>query len=456
MKTLMVLPEISPFVRTGRLADTLNHLIFNMSKEKPVLILPHYKEVKIKAGKIIWESSISKTQIHESLFPDSDDKILFIKPQKGYFHFLTNADYPEEIFNFSATVTEFLKERKEFRLVHCHNWQTALIPLLIKNDPELENIRTLFTFHSLYQPAVFPIEDMRKINSMLREEIKLLGSTELIKLGIVFADALSTTSKQYTEDILSEEYGNGFESFLQLRKNDLYGIMNGVRYGYWNPEKDHFIKEKYSKEDLTGKRADKIELQKIFNLPVNDHPLFCFGGRLKYRKGIDLVIDCLEELSEMKIQLLLCGTGEEEYHFRLRELENKYDNIRIKLDFNEEMAHKILAGADFMLLPTRYEAGGISHLYALKYGTIPVARKTGGLVDAIFDQTYGMDKANGFLFSSYYENSLISIIQEAADVYNDKALFVKYIRNAMNEDWSWKVAVKQYKDLYRKIIANNL
>ncbi|MDD3052099.1 MAG: glycogen/starch synthase [Candidatus Cloacimonetes bacterium] len=461
MKVAAVMTELFPFYRNTKFANDMHQLTFVKKNIEYQPIIPMFERVKLKAAKVIYTDKETSVSVFQETFPNSNRTVYIFKPKNKYFDFEAE-DADENIVLFSKAIVNYLQD-SDYSIVHCFNEETALIPFMIKNNPKTNRIKSVFTFTNFNPQHHEFLPEIKTSDSYLESILAEIGVIELFKLGIVFADKITTTSKNYANEILSEEFGLGLESFFLQRSKDLYGIMNGVNYKIWNPSKDKYIARNYSADELGEKIRNKDVLIKELGLPDKKWPLIIFGGRLEYRKGIDLVINCLPELSKLKINLVIYGTGEEEYQIRLKEMIGRFPNVFIKIDFNEQIAHKLLAGADFILLPTRVEPGGVSHLYALKYGVIPIARRVGGLLDAIVEQvsvnnmvngnslsSANNKNFNGFLFTSYYENSLIDIIREAAEVYYDKKIFRKYIYNAMQADWSWKQSFIQYLEVYRK------
>ncbi len=454
MKVIQIVSELSPFTGKSRIGVLLEQFIMNLNHRHAFTIMPWYEDLKFQNNNQVHHMHFKNHTVFKTLLPGSDSEVFLIKPLKGYFPNFSEDDQ-HCLFQFSYTVVEFLQTFDEPFILHLHGIACGLIPLLLKSIPSTKHIKTLFTLHRINNDIPIYEESFAKygLSEFHKNEIMTYGADSSLKIGLLFADLINTTSKQYANEIQSEEFGNGLERFFQKRVNEIYGIMNGVRYGIWNPALDSYLPCKYSLENLQGKFYNKVILQEKTGLEDREEfPIFFFGTRLSEEKGLDLIVSILPILAKMPLQLLIYGLGEDELIVTLENEIHKYNNIRFIQEYDEDFVHLILAGSDFILLPSKIEPDGISFLYALRYGLIPVAYKTGGFVDAVFDQSCGdSSKVNGFFFSSYDENSLISIIKETLDVHKDKLLFDVYVKNAMSADWSWKVCVKQYDILYQKL-----
>ena len=452
MKIIQVLSELFPLTSNNRFAQNTHNFIIKFKNDISLNILPYYKNIKTNEDlKLFKDLPLSNSEVWKTVINDHD--LFLIKPKNIYFNFLVKKDI-NEIIRFSKAVVEFIKKTNHSNLIHLHGYFTGIIPLLLQQS-ELKYLKTVFTIPNLYQNGDFSIEETRACN---RDVFRIFNHIEILnlyELGIKYSDITALCSRRYSEEVKNEEFSGKLAEIFRKMDPKIIGIKNGIKYGEWNPQIDKYIKYNYSKKDINKKVYNKTELQKMFGLKQDESvPLIIFGGKLNYRKGIDLVIQAFNDIEEMPLQLIIYGTGDEKYHIELKNYMDLYENIKIKLEFDKETAHQLIAGADFILLPTRIEPDGVSHLFALKYGTIPIARRIGGLVDVIKERSNSKDnEVNGFLFSSFYENSLIDIMKEAIDVYNSKEIFTKYRENAMQADWSIKQTVKQYEDIYNKLLT---
>jgi starch synthase len=286
--------------------------------------------------------------------------------------------------------------------------------------------------------------------------VEYWGKISFMKAGIVFADIINTVSETYSQEIQTVEFGYGLEGMLRARKKDLYGVLNGADYGEWNPATDKFIASTYSFENLAGKLKCKQDLLKAFNLPeeIISFPLLGVISRLADQKGFDLLAQIMDELMKMNLGFVLLGTGDEKYHELFTLIGKKYPKkTGIKIAYDNTLAHKIEAGCDMFLMPSRYEPCGLNQIYSLKYGTIPIARATGGLDDTIQEFNPASGKGTGFKFKQYDANKLLKTIKNALTLYNDKGKWKKLTQNAMGADFSWKISAKKYVELYRKALT---
>jgi starch synthase len=276
-----------------------------------------------------------------------------------------------------------------------------------------------------------------------------------MKAGIVYADVINTVSQKYSEEIQTSEYGYGLEGILSKRKDDLYGILNGVDYQEWDPSDDTHLVARYNPHDLSGKRECKKDLLKEFNLPpsLESFPLLGMISRLADQKGFDLLAEILDELFTLDIGFVLLGTGEQKYHDLFTEVARKYpQKAGIQIAYDDRLAHKIEAGADFFLMPSKYEPCGLNQIYSLRYGTIPIVRATGGLDDTIVNYDSVTGKGNGFKFFRYDAKEFLNQIKVAIGFYSQPKQWKQLLRNAMTTDFSWQRSAKLYLQLYRKAL----
>lgn len=346
-------------------------------------------------------------------------------------------------------------------IIHCNDWQTGLVPAYIKTiyakDPLLQNVKSVFTIHNIAFQGLFPYESFLKSglphNIWNEEGVEYYNKFSFLKTGIVYSDAITTVSENYAKEIaMTHEYGMGFEGLLKARKKDLYGILNGVDYSVWNPEKDSFIPFRYNAMELPLKRENKKVLCKKFSIEYNpETPVIGIISRLTDQKGFDLIKKIIPELMKENIAFILLGTGDKNYQKFFEGVRKKYPKkVGVHFGFSEELAHLIEAGSDIFLMPSKYEPCGLNQMYSLKYGTIPIVRKTGGLADTI--EEYRNGKGNGFIFDKYDPGELMKAIRKALKLFKNREEWIKLIRNAMSYDYSWQVSAKKYTDLYKIIM----
>lgn len=368
----------------------------------------------------------------------------------------TGSDYVDNCERFSFFCRAVLEATRSMGtrpdVIHCNDWQSAMIPAYLRNlykpDDFFRGVLTVQTIHNLGYQGVFPKEDFQATgldgSHFNDKELEHYGKINLLKGGIVFSDIITTVSKKYGEEIQTEEYGAGLNGVLKERRMDLYGIINGIDYSVWNPEVDGLIPEKYGPDNLRGKSKCKEHLQKRLGLAEKkDVPVIGMITRLVAQKGIDLVLECWDELMELDVELVLLGTGEKKYEDGLRAKAEKHPGkASVYVGFDNQLSHEIEAGADMFLMPSRYEPCGLNQMYSLKYGTVPVVRKTGGLADTI-------NPSVGFVFESYTSKEMLRSVKEAVEAYADGAKWTGLMRTGMLQDWSWDKSARLYSDLYK-------
>jgi starch synthase len=369
------------------------------------------------------------------------------------------ADNAERFAFFNRAALEVLGKIPHPDVLHAHDWQTALSIAFLKAQPErypgLASTATVLTVHNLgYQGLASPSEwqfldlDQSLFSS---EWLEFYGKINFLKAGLVFADTITTVSPTYAEEIRTADYGFGLEGVLQKRSRDVAGVLNGADYNVWNPATDPFLVKNFSSGDLSGKRACKTDLQRIFGLPENlQAPLLAVVSRLADQKGLDLLEAVLDRLLQRDLQFVLLGAGDKRYQDLLEAAAVRYpERLGVKISFDEALAHKIEAGADIFLMPSRYEPSGLNQLYSMKYGTIPVVRATGGLKDSVeeFDRLLGT--GTGFLFEAYEGKAFLGAIGRALAAFGNKNEWTRLVANAMAKDHSWGRSAREYVELYR-------
>ena len=466
MKIAFCSAEVFPFAKTGGLGDVCGALPLALAKLnlEIAVFLPYYRCIHDKKWKL--------TKINDWLLKTTLAKkieIYFIK--HDYFfnrpglYGDEKGDYPDNLERFHYYCRCVLRALKELNIkadiIHCHDWQTSLIAVDLKEkykkDPFYSAARTLLTIHNLAYQGVFPKEEYSKLG--FREDLfglhgfEFFGKINLLKAGIIFSDALNTVSPQYAKEIQTRHFGCGLDGVLRSRKDRIVGILNGLNYDFWNPQVDPLIEKKYSLETFG---ADKLEnkkaLQRQTKLPVSATiPLLGFVARLAHQKGIDLILDSIEELVELyEIQFIVQGEGNGQYSGRLREMVQRFpQKFAVWFEFDEKMAHQIYAGSDFFLMPSLFEPCGLSQMISLKYGTIPIVFKTGGLVDTIIPFNKDKRGGNGLMFEHYNKKEFINIIKSAVEIFDDKEQLFRLISRAFLADFSWDKSANQYVELYQ-------
>jgi starch synthase len=471
MRIVIATSEAVPYAKTGGLADvagSLNKEYRGMNKEA-YIILPLYK--KIKEGDIPLRNTglkikvpVGEREIGGEVFSDQvsayfiscdeffDREDLYGSPRGDYL------DNASRFIFFSRGVLETSKMLK-FRpdVIHCNDWQTALLPFYLqtiyKEDRFFKDTATLLTIHNLGYQGLFPASEMPLTSLGWKffnpEGIEFYGKINFLKAGLISADVLTTVSNTYAKEILQEDFGFGLEGVLKNRERDLYGVINGIDYDEWDPSRDKLIPETFHIENLQGKAVCKRMLVKEASLDKVDRPLIGMVGRLSAQKGLDLVLQSLEEILSLGVNLVILGKGDESYHRGFSEAAQRYrGRISVTIGFEESLAHKIYAGSDFFLIPSKYEPCGLGQLISMKYGTLPIGRRTGGLADTIQDYNPLAVRGTGFLFSDYTSSAMQDAIKRALCVYTDMDKFQKMIVSAMKMDFSWKRSAERYIELY--------
>jgi len=351
-------------------------------------------------------------------------------------------------------------------IIHCNDWQTAFVPYLLKSeragDPFFQNTRTLLSIHNLayqgnFDPRVLGSIGVPKEYFQPMGPFEFYGKFSFLKVGLIYADLLNTVSENYAREIQSSpEFGVGLEGILTARTKDLFGIINGLDVDVWNPETDPRIPANFGKSDLSSKAVCKKELCKKCGLPYSpDTPVIGIISRLAAQKGFDLLENIIDQLFKLDIQLVLLGTGEERYHKLFKKISRKYPSkTSIHLTFDDALAHWIEAGSDMFLMPSKYEPCGLNQMMSMRYGTVPVVRKTGGLADTVKDVDEH-ENGNGFVFKNYDRKELLDAIGRAVDRFSNKRAWKKIMLSGMIRDFSWEASARKYVTLYEKALNRN-
>jgi starch synthase len=478
MQIVFAASEGVPFSKTGGLADVVGALPPALAQlgHKVTVYLPLYKQTKLPPG--------SKTVISSLTIP-FDDKYRFCSVVDGgtlagvKFYFI---DYPpfferdslygtslgdyndnaERFALYSRAVLEASKILGVPDLFHCHDWQAALIPILLRSiydeDPAFERTGTVFAIHNMGYQGLFPADTLPLLmlpwDLFVIGKLEFFGKVNFLKGAIVFADFVTTVSRRYSQEIQTAEYGFGLEGVLKARSATVAGILNGVDYTEWSPERDPYIKSRYSADDLSGKRACRQDLLATFGLMGVDDKLPVIGivSRFASQKGFDLVSQIADRLSSEEIILTILGTGDKDYEDLLKRMSRMFPNkIAVKVAYDNALAHKVEAGADMFLMPSHYEPCGLNQIYSLRYGTVPIVRATGGLDDTIEQWDPRTGKGTGFKFSEYTGDALLGAIRTALVAFKDQESWQKLMRNGMAKEFSWSAAAKEYVKVYERV-----
>jgi starch synthase len=345
-------------------------------------------------------------------------------------------------------------------IVHAHDWHAGLAPAYIAQNPALAT-RTVFTIHNLAFRGLFPLDCHPELALTVRKltplGLEFHGQISYMKAGLVYARRLTTVSPTYAREICTPEFGHGLDGVLRDRGAALSGILNGVDYAVWNPADDPHIAARYTPRELAGKARCKQAVQRDFGLPAGDAPLCVVVSRLSAQKGLDLLHTALPALRAAGAQLVVLGSGEAGIEAQWREAAQAYpQSVAVRIGYDEALSHRLIAGADLLLMPSRFEPCGLTQLYALRYGTLPLVRRVGGLADTVVDATpeaMRADRATGFVFDAADALALANRIGEACTLYRDGAAWKKLQRRAMAQDFSWDDSAAHYETLYRDLLA---
>ncbi len=473
MKILFVASEGLPYSKTGGLADVVESLPKALVAQghEVAVVLPRYRGTKTTA--VVMPSVTIPMGGTRLRFPAIADGALlngvryFFVDDPAYFdreglYGGSSGDYAdnaERYTEFCRAAIEVTKHIWPTDVMHCHDWQTALVPVLLRtsyrDDPLVKDIPVVFTIHNMGYQGQFAKDVLERVgipHAVFHPEgMEFFGKVNLLKGGLVYSDYLTTVSKKYAEEIQTPEFGFGLDGVARSRADRLMGILNGVDYTAWNPEKDKLIAARYSAKDLSGKQVCKQQLLEVFGMSHENlgRPLIGIVSRFADQKGFDLIAEKVHELMREDLVLVVVGTGDRKYEELFRAMAAAYPGrVGVKIAYDNELAHKIEAGADMFLMPSRYEPSGLNQMYSLKYGTVPIVRATGGLDDSIepFDLEHGT--GTGFKFTEYSGEALLFAVRQALHHYMDERIWKRIQLNGMAKDFSWKGPAAEYAKLY--------
>ena len=488
MNIAIVASECFPFAKMGGLADVIGALpkyLERMGLSVKVFI-PKYSSINEKKFGLTLEKHIGEIKlrvagksrsvsVYSSTLPQSKVKIYFIDCYE-YFHrpniYTEDPDEDERFILFNKGVIETLQRLKwSPDVIHCNDWQTGLMPLLVKDnyswDKMFAKTSFLYSIHNIGYQGRFPEETLTK--GELRSALYYPGgplefnnTVSMMKAGIEFSDVITTVSETYAKEILTPEYGAGLHNVLAQRKDDLFGILNGIDRDEWDPETDPAIHTQYTKESLEKKKENKKSLLEKTEMKYNEKiPLIGIVSRLVAQKGFDLVADALKELAALPVQWIILGTGEKQYEQLFSSMASlRPDLCWTHIGFSHDLAHQIEAGADMFLMPSHYEPCGLNQMYSLRYGTVPIVRKTGGLADTVHDwdesAASGNKDGNGFSFTEPTSTALIDAVTRAVAAFKKQTIWKTIQENGMNSDNSWTNSAEHYLAAYTKAHQHRL
>jgi len=468
--------ECVPFSKTGGLADVVGALPRALADlgHHVTVFLPKYKQTKLTDPKVVLRS----------VTIPFDDEYRFCSVLDGgklggvqyYFidyppfferdalYGLPTGDYPDNAERFSLYCRAVLEASKIFGMpdvFHCHDWQSALIPVLLRSnyvtDPAFQKVPIVFTVHNLGYQGLFAPDTLPLLGLPWElftiNRLEFYGKVNFLKGALTFADFVTTVSKRYSQEIQTAEYGFGLEGVLRGRSNTVTGILNGVDYDEWSPEVDKYIVARYSAEDLSGKTACKADLLAAYGLGKADPKLPVIGivSRFAAQKGFDLIAQVADRIARLPLNIVVLGSGDKEYEDLFKRLAQQHPaKFAVKVAYDDALAHKIEAGADIFLMPSRYEPCGLNQIYSLRYGTVPVVRATGGLDDTIEPWDPASGKGTGFKFSEYTGEALYLSLTEALEAFKNQKSWQKLMRNGMARDFSWTASAREYVRVYER------
>lgn len=478
MKVLFATSEAHPLAKTGGLADVSGALpaaLREIGVDARVL-MPGYPAAMAKAGKLLEIFRIKlpehgETALLVGAFPDSGAPVYFIEhagyyAREGLYQDNSGHDWPDNAMRFGllsqfAALLAGPKTPLDFRpdVLHCNDWQTGLAPAYLHFESAAPT-PTVFTVHNLSYQGIFPPEELKQLGlpqeSFAIDGIEYYGNLSFLKAGLFYASHLTTVSPTYASEIQTETFGAGMHGLLAARSQDLTGILNGIDMREWNPATDPHLVAPYSAGNLAGKAAGKLALQTELGLQVDPGtPLLGMVSRLTTQKGSDVVIEAVPQLLRLGVQLAVLGGGEAGLEIAWRRLADAHPGrIAAVIGYNEGLAHRIEAGADVFLMPSRFEPCGLNQMYSQRYGTPPVVHKVGGLADTVTQATLGSladGMATGFVLDRLDSESLVSAVNRAVILYRHKLAWQKLMRNGMARDFGWTKSAHQYLGVYKKI-----
>jgi starch synthase len=483
MNILMVASECIPFVKVGGLADVVGTLPKYLKElgHNVKIILPKYKSIdgkKYNLQTLPFRLNVQLGKSTESFrikYCKTKDKIevYFIENMHFFNRIgvygnagLDYSDNKERYIFFCKAVLESVKALM-FRpdIIHCNDWQTGLIPAYLKtnlkNDGFFWSTSCVFTIHNIAYQGQFSACTIEEAGfsweDFTPDKLEYYNNVNFMKCGIAMADAVSTVSPTYAKEI-KEFNGRGMEVVLNSRHDEIYGILNGIDYDYWNPLTDKYIAANYDKNKLNNKKLCKKDLQKRCGFKVSDN-MYLFGcvSRLDNQKGFDIIIDALYSLKDCNMQFVILGSGDNEIRDKLKKAAlNMPKKVAVFFDYNEKLAHKIYAGCDSYMMPSRFEPCGLSQMIALAYGTIPIVNRTGGLSDTIEYYNHFTKEGNGFVFNISYGENFVQTILKSDKIFKNKQNWNTLMLNALNSNFSWDKSIFKYEKMYNNLVVNKL
>ena len=474
MRILFAAPEVVPFAKTGGLADVAGALPKALRElgHDVRIIMPRYRAIDAKKLKL---TPRLDGAVLEGRLPNASVPVYFVEQPRLFdrdgLYQDKGADFPDNLERFSAFSQAVLSAIPKLKwqpdVVHCHDWQTALVCAHLgwtaSSDRFWRSAGTVLTVHNLAYQGLFPPESwpLTKLPAAHFgiEGLEFYGKINVLKGGLVSADLLTTVSPTYAKEIQTPEVGCGLEGVLASRREALVGILNGIDPDEWNPKTDADLAARYGPGKMAGKSLCKLALQKQQKLPAQQVLVIGMIQRLAEQKGIDIFTQAAEELMGLPVQIVILGTGDPVYHDKLQHLAARYpQTLSVNLRFDNALAHQIEAGADAFLMPSRFEPCGLNQMYSMRFGTVPIVRRVGGLEDTVVDvspQTLQAGTATGFVFDDYSAPALLEAVKRAVAAFRDHDLWTALIRHGMQQDFSWDRSARDYVAVYERAITKH-
>lgn len=478
MKILFTASECVPFVKTGGLADVVGALapvlakqgndvrvmlpLYSAIPEKWSEKMTHVVDFEVELGWRKQYCGIEKLEQDGVIWYFVDNKFYFGRP---YIYGLGGDEYERFGFFCRAVLNALTLLDFQPDVIHAHDWQSGMVPALLKIQyahlPFYANIKTMFTIHNLQYQGIFGIREVQDVLGLgdglwTNDKLECYGCANFMKAALVYADVITTVSPSYAEEIQTAYYGERLDGLLRARKHEVYGVLNGIDMVDYDPATDERIAATYSLDDMSGKALCKADLQKKLGLEVNpDVPLIGMVGRLSNQKGLDLVDCIISDLLRQDVQLVVLGMGESRYVNLFSWAESEYrGKMAARFTMDHALAHQIYAGCDMFLMPSQFEPCGLSQLIALRYGTLPIVRETGGLRDTVLSYNENTGMGNGFSFFNYNAHDMLHTIERAMKFYReDKPVWHKLQQTGMSGDYSWTNSAGKYMELYRGLVG---
>lgn len=475
MKILFTASECVPFCKTGGLADVVGSLapvlskkghdvrvmlpLYSIINEEWTKQLEHVIDFEVDLGWRKQYCGIEKLEKDGVIYYFVDNKYYFSRP---YIYGLGGDEY--ERFGFFCRAILNALPLIDFKpdIIHAHDWQTGYVPALLKIQyaflPFYCKIATIYTIHNLQYQGIFAIKDVQDVLGLgdslfTSDKLESYGTANFMKAGLVYSDAITTVSNSYADEITTAYYGEHMDPLLRARRNDLFGVVNGIDMDVYNPSTDPNIPYHFSSKSISGKTKCKTALQKELGLTVDSKiPMIAMITRLSNQKGLDLVDRVISEIMNLGIQLVVLGMGESRYVNLFSWAEQNYPGrVVARFEMNNELAHKIYAASDMFLMPSQFEPCGLSQMMSMRYGTVPIVRETGGLRDTVLSYNEYNDEGNGFTFFNYNAHDMLNTIARAVYYYKDRRpIFTKLRKRGMNTDFSWDNSANKYLEIYEK------